>query len=80
MTHDKIRNQLEQIAGDIDGEVYEGYSGRGMYGDQCWGITCTDSIKCIEAAAADGIFGAKTDSMGCDQIVYWPKLKYTKEL
>lgn len=64
---------FRQLADDVDGEVYEGYSGRGMYGKECIGVVCDNSVHCIEKAAARGIMGAVVDSMGRQQIVYWPR-------
>jgi hypothetical protein len=77
-TYDDLLKLMESIAENANGEVYEGYSGRGMYGDKCWGIT-GDAAKIIEIAGAHGVFGANMDSMGRDSIVYWPALKYTEQ-
>jgi hypothetical protein len=66
---------LTSIAENANGEVYEGYGGRGMYGDKCWGVV-GNATKIIEIAGAHGLFGANMDSMGMDSIVYWPELKY----
>lgn len=75
-THADLLELFESIAEHSEGEVREGYSGRGMYGDECWGIV-GDATKIIEVAGAHGLFGANMDSMGRDSIVYWPKIKYT---
>lgn len=49
------------------------YSGRGMYGRYCVGVTVSrsyvDDVKKL-------IRGASTDSMGMDVIVYWPFLPW----
>lgn len=66
---------LKEIANEVDGTIYEEYSGRGMYGKTCIGIVCNNAIDCIESAAAKGITGAKTDNMGKSMIVYWPHIK-----
>lgn len=65
---------LAQIARncECEAEVRTNYSGRGMYGEQCHGIVGHDFVAIIEAAASQGITGAKYDSMGRDYIVYWP--------
>lgn len=67
--------------GNGDCEIYEGYSGRGMFGKTTYGITC-DSISsfissCINAAIQEPeIMGDFTDepfnidSLGLDVIVY----------
>lgn len=65
---------IEAIAAEVGGRVYRHYSGRGMYGAQCLGVECGDVPACIEAAACHGLTGARWDNMGCDYIVYWPKL------
>ena len=48
------------------------YSGRGMFGRICVGIVCDNPNHVI---AALGIQGAKTDNMGLQTIVYWPKIE-----
>jgi hypothetical protein len=63
---------LEQIALEVRGEVRYNYSGRGMFGKNCVGITCPDSIRCIEEAIKRGFSCACVDNMGMDAIVYWP--------
>jgi hypothetical protein len=78
-SHDDLAELFQSIAGMSDGEVYHSYSGRGMYGDQCWGVT-GDAFKIIEVAAMHGLFHAKVDSMGHNSsIVYWPRIAYTGE-
>lgn len=74
MNESEIIDLLEEIAGEVGGDVRYNYSGRGMYGKTCVGIVCEDATKCIEEAAVRGFRGAKTDSMGRDTIVYWPKI------
>jgi len=69
---DNDLDTFQAIADDAGGELYRGYSGRGMYGDTCIGIT-GNATKIIETAGEHGIKGAITDSMGLDDIVYWPK-------
>jgi hypothetical protein len=65
----------------IGGEVYEGYSGRCMYGARCWGITCKGSeVNDIIAAGKRANLGrVSTDNMGLDMIVYWPDAEYKPE-
>ncbi|WP_309399971.1 hypothetical protein [Cerasicoccus maritimus] len=66
---------LNEVAENIGGEVYEGYSGRFMYGAKCYGIVCEEIVTCIEEAAEQGIKGAKYDNLGLQYIVYWPHLR-----
>ncbi len=60
---------------NISGGVREDYSGRGMFGEHCLGIVCSDANRCLEVAGSKGITGGKIDNMGLDMIVYWPNLK-----
>ncbi len=80
-THDDLLELFESIADMADGEIYHGYSGRGMYRDQCWGITGRLE-KIITAAVIHGLVsGAMIDSMGYNSsIVYWPNVQYTGEV
>ncbi len=71
-----IENTLQAIANYINGNIYEEYSGRNMFGSKCYGIICPNYIKCIEYASEFGIKGAKWDNLGKDYIVYWPHLIY----
>lgn len=71
-------------------EHYEDYSGRGMYGDTCPGVTFSSSGDLadfyIELADITDSDTAKSlarserqDSMGLNGIAYWPGLKLTDE-
>jgi hypothetical protein len=62
-----------------ESEVYEGYSGRGMYGKRCYGITTDRPMQLIEAAVENGIKGASMDSMGLQTIVYWANIPYESQ-
>jgi hypothetical protein len=74
-------DQLRDIADAYEARVYEGYSGRGMFGKTCWGISCSrsDANDVIAAAGECGIYGARTDSLGTGTIVYWPSLEWKAE-
>lgn len=76
MNLDEKLDILNEAADIVGGELYEGYSGRGMYGQRCYGIVCDDYVSCIETVALQGITGANTDSMGLQSIVYWPNIQY----
>lgn len=65
------RAKVRGIAAEIGGALRTDYSGRGMFGAQCYGIVTDDPTNCIEVAAENGITGAKTDGMGRQAIVYW---------
>lgn len=66
---------LNEVADSIGGRIRDDYSGRGMYGTQCYGIECDDPISCIEQASMQGIAGANYDQMGLQYIVYWPRIR-----
>jgi hypothetical protein len=69
------RDRLQAIADKVGGSVYERYSGRGMFGDTCWGIVCPHSAVKEVIRATKGFGKACTDEMGLDAIVYWPFFK-----
>lgn len=71
----EIRNKMQEIADEVDGTVRDDYSGRGMYGEECFGVVCEDADECLELAGSKGITGGRVDNMGKRMIVYWPKLK-----
>jgi len=68
-----------EVADVVEGRVYLGYSGRGMFGQQCTGIVCPNPLECVEEAAARGVRGAQFDSMGLGYIVYWPNISSEPE-
>jgi uncharacterized membrane protein len=70
---DKI-SKIEAIAIEIDGQIRADYSGRGMFGKTCYGITCDDANECLEVAGSHGIKGGKIDNMGRGWIVYWTSI------
>ncbi len=65
---------LRQLAEDRGDSFRSDYSGRGMNGKTCVGITTDQPIEVIEEASEIGVRGACQDSMGRRHIVYWPKL------
>ena len=71
----KAIDVIQEISNEVDGGVREDYSGRGMFGEHCLGIVCSDANRCLEVAGSKGITGGKIDNMGLDMIVYWPNLK-----
>lgn len=65
------------------------YSGRGMYGNECLGVTCDDPVvftaKVMAVASAYGyhlddllaLFSKhRTDDMGLSTIIYFPSVAY----
>jgi hypothetical protein len=67
---------FESLAEMVDGSVYQGYSGRGMYGKTCWGISGDNLAAILEMAGRYGLSGASWDSLGLEYIVYWPRIPY----
>lgn len=74
------RDALERIKelADSYGNLYEKYSGRGMFGAHCVGIVTDNPSAVIGAAMRSGIEGHRRDSMGRDAIVYWPDIQMTE--
>ena len=77
----QILDALDQ-AGLDEEVVHWNYSGRGMYGDTCFGIVgyLPDLIKFIASFASFGddwtwLEDVKEDNMGRQMIFYWPGVK-----
>jgi hypothetical protein len=76
---------LKEIASEVAGDVRTDYSGRGMFGDTCVGIT-TAPHRLLELGAVisrlvdDEVLreeltrNSNTDSMGYDTIIYWARV------
>lgn len=75
------RQRVQRIADAVGGEVYEGYSGRCMFGAKCWGITCKggDVHDVIARGKRAKLGAASTDNMGLDMIVYWQGAAWAPE-
>ena len=99
MTHNLTAEEFDVIADIVivedAGAMYPGYSGRGMYGDRCLGITgdmwqIGRSIDKVERAlrdegfddAADAIANnsPSIDSLGMSMICYWPYISMDNEV
>lgn len=80
-----MHKQLAQIIADeVDGQVYENYSGRGMYGRETTGVVVSDLGQVMsalyssssqiselrDAGELDQVEKFRWDSMGLDIIVY----------
>lgn len=74
MTHDEQVQAVVEAANEVGGTVRDSYSGRGMGDRTCYGIVCYSDEECIEAAARNGLRGARVDCMGTRRIVYWPSI------
>ena len=73
------KEKIEAIAAACGGRSYPGYSGRCMFGAQCWGVVCSqfDVSEVKRAGTRAGLGAANTDSLGLDIIVYWPGATYS---
>ena len=73
---------LQEICDGIEGaKVYEDYSGRGMFGKTCLGISCDNATSVIEdASRLFNIRNSKTDQLGLGYIVYWEHLDKDSEV
>lgn len=68
--------KLKKVAENIENARFHAdYSGRGMFGKTCAAIYCDDADEVIEEAGAQGIRGARRDSMGRGAVVYWPQVR-----
>ncbi len=88
-----LQNALQLLCEQVDDEVSfrNDYSGRGMYGKSCVGITGSKSgcmqiiAEVIKASVndtemtveevVDMLLNFEQDSMGLDVILYWPDLE-----
>jgi hypothetical protein len=82
---------LEDLAFEVEGTART-YSGRGMYGSQCAGITLDSESDLLQLGAAIAqtiedeelqrllISQASFDSMGLGIIVYWRSIEVDGEL
>ena len=82
-------DDFANLAWDIGGEVYENYSGRGMFGKTCLGITVENLEKALfklgrMATSEDLEFvteleNFRTDNLGRDYIIYFPSIECEDE-
>lgn len=72
-----LEDKIQEIANKVNGKVYKGYSGRGMFGAQCYGIECEHSQKAevIHLGRQKKLRDARQDELGLQAIVYWPSAK-----
>jgi len=82
--------QAAKIASKSNSKIYDGYSGRGMYGEQCVGFTVEGRnyasltaaiVRSLDDDMADAMLGRlTTDSLGLGTIVYFPGFTIAKEV
>ena len=75
MNNDVKIKAIRKVASLIGGTVRNNYSGRGMFGETCYGIDCDDHYECVVQSAMKGLPKPTIDNMGKGYIVYWPKIK-----
>jgi hypothetical protein len=86
VSREEIEDALEGCGLDGEISIYENYSGRGMYGSECFGIVCNESnfaqFCAAIGAATDGwgdwIYKVRSDSMGLSTIWYWPGVSFAE--
>jgi len=88
LTKDQFKEAVWDAGLDADSDIYWDYSGKGMYGASCLGITCTEG-ELLEFVAylarlddqldLDWLRGVRSDSMGMSSIFYFPSLKFQEE-
>lgn len=73
-----LKNKIQAIADQVGGKLYEGYSGRGMFGAECYGVECKHSQVDIVVLKGKrmGLKDARYDELGLQAIIYWPSAKY----
>lgn len=79
---------IETCFWDTDGEDIMSYSGRGMYGDQCLGLTFDDFSSAfrfaLEIGSHDGLAGLLSspsyDSMGRGIVIYFRNIAVPSEV
>jgi hypothetical protein len=81
MQSELIINALKEIAKQVNGKIYEGYSGRKMFGKKCYGIECKNTWNVICMASKNKILNkycstATWDNLGLNCIVYFPDIEY----
>ena len=77
-------NNLENVCADYDAEIYQDYSGRGMYGETCFGfygrLDMSDANDIITTAfeydAFNMLKAVCVDDLGRDTIYYFPGYKF----
>lgn len=74
-TPQKSIDVIQALADEGMGRLHRDYSGRGMCGETCMGLSTQSPQACIDAAARKGVRGARTDALGKGTIVYWPGVR-----
>lgn len=76
---DTLPQILGNLAAEIDMTPRADYSGRGMFGDQCYAITVSrDDYDLAFDILKKRVPGTRSDNMGLGMIIYWPNVPYEK--
>ena len=75
---------MAAIADQLDIEATTTYSGRGMYGAECFAIIGQHSdlvtfLRSLDDEDADELADPAMDNMGRDYVFYWPSRLRTKK-
>lgn len=74
-----IGEKLTQFAEGCAGDIYEAYSGRGMYGACCLGVSTDyklDHDQLVELCKSCDLPAPSWDNLGLGMIYYWPSYEY----
>lgn len=75
LSYSELLPVLEKLEENGYGNVYDGYSGRGMYGARCLGFDTDDPDAVNEAVIKAGGRMGTQDRLGMGYIVYWPGVR-----
>lgn len=84
MIDNELLDILVDAAEEAGVEYRTDYSGRGMYGAECFGVEGNHSdflrfMRLLDDDLFEDLADPSTDSMGMDIIFYWPYKLRTKE-
>lgn len=72
-----LAKAVQNLAREI-GEQAQPYSGRGMFGRECWAISCRDTDNVISYRREYNLPKPHIDNLGKGYIVYWPEIPYKR--
>lgn len=82
--------EFQELADEIGGEVYENYSGRGMFGRKCLGITVDNDCRSLfslgreveirQVEFGDMMNNVVVDSLGRNYIIYFPSIEGVEDI
>jgi len=71
---------VRDLADAIGAEIYGSYSGRGMYGKRCIGISCDDSNDVMSSYKEFNLPRPSVDQLGRGYICYWQNIPAVEEV